>query len=214
MKTDFFQPLREPERLKNMQAGVSSAHFLSRCVRPRVFKSPYLPVYNTEMALNLVIDGYNLIGFRRGGLGDIEEERRNLLETLIIYKRLKKARITVVFDGPAITYPGSHPAGLDVVFSAGRQADAVIKELAARKGPGATVVTSDREIAGFAKARGSVVLGSDEFSALLDDALYEDMKGAAAEEEDAPGPVKKGPSRRLPKDERKKQGRIRKLKGK
>ncbi|WKZ32352.1 MAG: NYN domain-containing protein [Thermodesulfobacteriota bacterium] len=166
------------------------------------------------MALNLIIDGYNLIGSRRGGLGDIEEERRCLLETLVIYKRLKKARITVVFDGPAMTYPGSHPAGLEVVFSAGRQADAVIRDMVARKGSGATVITSDREIAGFAKARGAVVLGSDEFSAFLDDALYEDMKGVAAEEEDASGPARKGPSRRLPKDERKKQGRIRKLRGK
>lgn len=165
------------------------------------------------MALNLVIDGYNLIGFRRGGLGDIEEERRDLLEALIIYKRLKMARITVVFDGPAIAYPGSHPAGLEVVFSAGRQADAVIRDIVARKGDGATVITSDREIAGFAKARGAVVLSSDEFSALLDHALYEDMKGVVAEAEDTSGPDKKGPSRRLPKDERKKQGRIRKLKG-
>ncbi len=166
------------------------------------------------MALHLIIDGYNLIGFRRGGLGDIEEERRNLIEDLMVFKKLKKARLTVVFDGPAITYPGTHPAGLDVVFSAGRQADAVIRDIVARKGAGATVITSDREVAGFARARDAVVLGSGEFSALLDDALYQEMKGAVPEEEDAPGPVKKGPSRRPAKEARKKQGRIRKLGGK
>lgn len=181
---------------------------------PAVFKSTSIPVYNIKMALDLVIDGYNLIGFRKGGLGDIEEERRDLLDALVIYKRLKRARITVVFDGPAIAYPGSSPAGLDVVFSQGRQADAVIKDLAARKGSGATVITSDRDLAGFAKARGSVVLGSDEFSALLDEALYEEVKGAVPEDDEMPGLPKKGPSRRLPKEERKKQGRIRKLRGK
>ncbi|OGP18466.1 MAG: hypothetical protein A2V21_309885 [Deltaproteobacteria bacterium GWC2_55_46] len=166
------------------------------------------------MAVHLLIDGYNLIGSRSGTLGDIEEAREYLIDCLVAYKRLKKARITVVFDGPSMSYPERGPAGIEVLFSCGRDADSVIKELVAKKGGGATVVTSDRDVASFARAKGAVVLASDEFQILLDDALYQDMKGVdPLDEEEGSGPGKKGPSRKPPKEERRKQGRIRKLRG-
>ena len=52
------------------------------------------------MAMHLVIDGYNLIGAMTDLAGmDLEEIREELITRLLAYKRLKKHRITVVFDG-------------------------------------------------------------------------------------------------------------------
>lgn len=170
------------------------------------------------MALHLVIDGYNLIGAGRGqDLGDIEAQRESLIDTLGVYRRLRRINITVVFDG---TYSGRltgssvNRGGVRVIFSRnGQEADEVIKGLVRDAGGGLTVATSDRSVASYAEGNGAVVLSSAEFRNLLDDALYEDLKGAAPEEDDdAEGfGIKKGPSKKPPKNERRKRNRIKKL---
>ncbi|MBI5236224.1 MAG: NYN domain-containing protein [Deltaproteobacteria bacterium] len=167
------------------------------------------------MSTNLIIDGYNLIGLDR----DIEAGRERLIEDLIVYKKAVSVRITVVFDGTlsgSLTRGNMSRSGINIVFSrAGEQADAIIKEMAHRIGSGATVVTSDRDVSAAVRSFGAVVVESVEFRRVLDEALYEDIKGAVSEDETYDSSVrKKGNPRRLPKADRLKQHRLDKLRKK
>lgn len=169
------------------------------------------------MSLRLVIDGYNLIGactdFR-----DIEALREALIESLAVYRKLRRVKVTVVFDATFTTrLTGSREvrSGIEVVFTrGGERADSIIKEYARVKGAGLTVVTSDRDVATYAAVKGAVVFGSGEFRGLLESALYEDLKGAVLDDDDDDdegGRGKKGPSKRPAKAERKKIKRLKKL---
>lgn len=166
------------------------------------------------MSLHLVIDGYNLIGVN-AGLNDIEAQRETLIGSLAAYKRLKRVKVTVVFDGTRskrLTGSKETRSGVEVIFSRdGQEADEVIKNFARTKGEGLTIVTSDRDVSSYARAHRAVVVSSNEFRDLLDMALYEDLKGVSPEDEENGQHDKKGPSKRPPKSERKKMNRLKKL---
>ncbi|MBI5588759.1 MAG: NYN domain-containing protein [Deltaproteobacteria bacterium] len=167
------------------------------------------------MSLRLAIDGYNLIGVSTD-FHDIEALREALIESLAVYRKLRRVKVTVVFDATftsRLTGSREVRSGIEVVFTrGGERADSIIKEYARVKGAGLTIVTSDREVATYAADRGSVVIGSGEFRGLLESALYEDLKGAALDDEDdAGGRGKKGPSKKPTKAERKKINRLKKL---
>jgi len=167
------------------------------------------------MSLRLVIDGYNLIGVS-SEFHDIEDLRDSLIADLGVYRRLRKVKVTVVFDATftaRLTGSKEMISGVEVIFTkGGERADEIIKDLSRLKGGGITVVTSDTDVASYAAARGSVVLGSDEFRYLLESALYEEIKGVGPDDEDwQPGGRKKGPSKRAGKAERKKKNRLKKL---
>ena len=51
------------------------------------------------MAIQIVIDGYNVIGGERGLRGDLEGKRKQLIQQLQQYRERKGYPITVVFDG-------------------------------------------------------------------------------------------------------------------
>lgn len=167
------------------------------------------------MSIHVVIDGYNLLGSGRHWSSDIEKERDSLIKSLVAYKKVKRARLTVVFDGTSsgrLARGREVIAGIEVVYSKdGEKADDVLKEMARTKGEGLTLVTSDREVALYAQDRGAVVVTAGEFSELLDMAVYEDMKGVKPGDDEDNAREKKGPSRRPPKDERKKLRRLKKL---
>ncbi|MBI5599077.1 MAG: NYN domain-containing protein [Deltaproteobacteria bacterium] len=168
------------------------------------------------MAINIIIDGYNLIGARReAGLGpDIEDERERLVQRLIRYRKTKAARITLAFDGAGLgrlARTRETRDGVTVIFTgAGESADSLIKEYAGRFGSGLTVVTSDRDVASYAVKKGCVAVQSGEFGSLLDACEYAEIKGVEGEEDEAVK-NKKGASRRLKKKERLKERRIKKL---
>ncbi len=174
------------------------------------------------MPVRLVIDGYNLIKADTVEAdyvhNDLEGARGRLIERLKVYKRLKHTKVTVVFDGTAsgrLTSGKENHAGVEVVFSrGGEEADTVIKRLARDKGASLTVVTSDHDLGSYAEARGAVLISSAEFLDILDMAEYEDVKGVSPEDEEGEEPgfgKKKGPSRRPPKQARKKRNRLKKL---
>lgn len=168
------------------------------------------------MALHLVIDGYNLLhASSNGAFGDIEAERERLIDGLAAYRRLKRVRLTAVFDGIAsgrLSRSREMRSGIEVVFSRdGEEADRILKELAREKKGSATIVTSDRDVASCAEAAGAVVIGSEEFRRLLDIALYEDLKGVETQDEEETVREKKGPSRREPRAVRRKMNRLKKL---
>ncbi|MBU1274681.1 MAG: NYN domain-containing protein [Proteobacteria bacterium] len=159
--------------------------------------------------MRLVIDGYNLIHAvpELAFASDKGEGREALMEALRLYRKRRPHKIKVIFDGGL--EPGGDQqslAGMPVGFSgAERSADDVIAALAAREGAGITVVTSDRELAGRCRVHGAVVLTSEEFgNRLLEVALGLPPGGEGGEDGWDFTTKKKGPAKRLPKDQRKK----------
>ncbi len=175
--------------------------------------------------MHIIIDGYNLIrqsdSLRRYERLGLEKGREELIKRLAHYRKLKRHRITVVFDGwigGPLREERQHEAGIRIIYSKrGERADEVIKRIA-RKGSGEelVVVTSDREIAQAVSRSGGVAIASPEFEirmALEKEALLLGEKGISPEEDDdeRSGSVKKGPSRRLSKKQRLAERRWRKL---
>jgi len=166
--------------------------------------------------MRLIIDGYNLLSEISGGMPtDLEAGRDGLIESLSVYKSLRRVKIIVVFDATRtgrLTGSAGMKTGVEVVFTkAGQEADEIIRDYARRLGAGVTIVTSDAALAAVCKTRGAVVISSGEFKGILDAALYEGMKGVTAEDEDDVAREKKGQSKKPSKAERKKFQRLKKL---
>jgi predicted RNA-binding protein with PIN domain len=175
------------------------------------------------MSLHILIDGYNLIR-QSPALSDIdrrslEQGREALLERLASYRRVKHHTITVVFDGADADIHMERRTrwkGISVVFSRpGELADGVIKHIVTRERERAVVVSSDREVADFAAEHGAATIGSVEFENKMRMAVRPDLGLMDFKEEEevgwAPTTKKKGPSRRLPKRERKSRSKTRKV---
>jgi len=172
------------------------------------------------MALNLIIDGYNLIrqspGLSRIDAGDLQAGREALLERLAAYRRARpQHKITVVFDG---WLAGERQEGRDlyqgiaVIFSRrGEKADEVIKRLLAKESKGTVVVSSDREIRDFADGRGATWVTAHQFEMLYLSGAGGGEGEVAQEPPSLRGPAKKGPARRPSKRQRQRQQRLRKL---
>jgi len=118
--------------------------------------------------MSYIVDGNNVMGQTPGWHRDKTNARRKLVEQLAEFARLKKARVTVVFDGePDRLMPdASAYRGVKVLYGErGSNADARIERLveAAPNARGLTVVTSDKHLAFLVRARGARVVRSGEF---------------------------------------------------
>lgn len=174
------------------------------------------------MSTGIVIDGYNLIR-QSDRLIDLEaislEEGRNgLVQLLAEYKKIKGSPITVVFDGWKSDNIGSSRdkvQGINIVYSGrGRRADDVIKDMADELRDKIIVVTSDKDIATHVSRKGSFVIPSPEFEMKVRMTVGgEDFHAYDDEEDNEPrsGTRKKGPARRLSKEERRKRNKLSKL---
>lgn len=171
------------------------------------------------MRLKIIIDGYNLLmtsdRFRRDFIDSFEETRNRFIENLYNYKKLKGHSLTVVFDGwkgGCTTEKREVIKGIKVIYSRlGERADEVIKRMV-ENGEASTIVTSDREVADFALRHGSVVISSGEFEESLIMAEISTVKGEIEEDfEIRITTKKKGNPRRLPKSERRKLQKLKKL---
>ncbi len=175
------------------------------------------------MSLHIVIDGYNVIRqsptLRAIERRSLEEGREALLQRLVSYKKTKHHPMTVVFDGAdadCLMEAVTQWKGIHVLFSRqGESADTVIKSIVTREQERVVVVTSDREIAGFAAKHGATPIDSMEFENKMRLATYPDMNQTDfAEEEErgwTPTTRKKGPSRRISKREHRRRIRASKL---
>jgi uncharacterized protein len=175
--------------------------------------------------MHIIVDGYNLIRqsdtFRQAERKSLEEGRNALIRSLAGYRKLRGHRITVVFDG----WVGGSPreerdlaGGVEIIYSRlGEKADEVIKRLLQAGSEEIMVVTSDREIAGFAARRGKTSIASAAFASLLDGAAAGPVSDDPPQTEDEDdedrrtAAKKKGPSRRLSKQKRVALARIKKL---
>src|SRR6185436_15572119 len=128
----------------------------------------------TTSFMAYIVDGNNVMGQTPGWHRDKGEARRRLLERVASFNRVKKTRITVVFDGaPDQAFPdGSAFLGVKVLYAQpGSDADTRICRLvdASADRGGLTVVTSDRQLASLVRSSGAAVLRSGEFRRLMDE---------------------------------------------
>jgi predicted RNA-binding protein with PIN domain len=163
--------------------------------------------------MDLIIDGYNLIGSEQGLAGDLEAKRNGLLQRLSAYRKIKQFNVILVFDGWRSNYNGEaveRKDGVAVLYSQiNEKADAVIIRLARKKGAGSVVVSSDREIRNAIERLGAVAVSAAEFNQILrglDGSYYEDFE---AEEFDPA--QKKGNPRRASKVDRQRRDKLKKL---
>jgi predicted RNA-binding protein with PIN domain len=175
------------------------------------------------MPLELIIDGYNLIRqsdtFRRLDARSLEQGREALLTRLAAYKKIRNHPITVVFDGWGGFSPVStiqKQQGVTVVYTGqGETADEWIKRQIEQVQYGA-VVTSDRDIGRHAERLGIAAIPSRAFERRMEQTLANDIKGMTMDEEEGEEEEliearKKGPARRLSKQERRRQAVLAKL---
>jgi predicted RNA-binding protein with PIN domain len=175
------------------------------------------------MPLELIIDGYNLIRqsdtFRRLDARSLEQGREALLKRLADYRKIRKHPITVVFDGWGgvnLESTMQRRQGITVIYTGkGETADDWIKRTIERMQYGA-VVTSDRDIGRYAERLGIAAIPSRLFERRMEAALFGKQKGIEPDEEEwgkeEPNEArKKGPARRLSKQERRRQAILAKL---
>jgi predicted RNA-binding protein with PIN domain len=140
-----------------------------------------------------IVDGNNVMGQMPGWHRDKSKSRRALLELLAKFARVKKARVTAVFDGapdPAVP-EGSAFHGVKVLYAErGSDADTRIERLveSSTNPRGLTVITSDRHLAFLVRSRGAVVIRSGQFRSEVE-RLLESMPRAADGEEFEVGDV-------------------------
>ena len=179
--------------------------------------------------MNVIIDGYNVLGFRgwRGlsSSQDIEKLREQLIEDLFCYWQLKGHTITLVFDAwrePSSEYR-EHRSGVEVVYTGwGERGDQVIQRMVRQFGKDCVIVSSDLEIIATAKAHSALTISAKEFQCRLETAL-QDKKTDKNVELDSNlaehgkidhSPIigrlgKKGNPRKLPKSQRNRNRQLR-----
>jgi len=173
------------------------------------------------MSLHIIIDGYNLIR-QSTTLSDLDRQdiqigREALLNMLAAYKKIKRHKITVVFDGTNAPFLSQHRdkiKGVEIRFSrVGESADTVIIKMAAKEREKALVVSSDLEIVNTVASQGSSTISSPMFEEKIAMAEYISVKGVDRENNDGwiPTTKKKGPRKRLSKIKRKSRLKINKL---
>ena len=120
-----------------------------------------------------LVDAFNVIGARPDGWWrDRPAAVRALLDRLEAFAAETGEEVTVVLDAGPAELAGRR-GGLEVVLAPRRGRDAADDEIARRAGadhdPGSlTVVTSDAELAGRARAAGAQVTGAGGFRRRLD----------------------------------------------
>jgi predicted RNA-binding protein with PIN domain len=121
--------------------------------------------------MDIIIDGYNLIGSEQGLRDALEHKRSGLVQRLERYHQAKGFFIKVVFDGwktGQITESLEKAKGVTVIFSRqGEKADSVVVRLARQIGSGCVVVSSDREVRSSVEKFGATAIYSKEFWEIL-----------------------------------------------
>ncbi len=175
------------------------------------------------MAVHIIIDGYNLIR-RSPEMSSLDRQalelgREALVEQLAVYKRIKRHKITIVFDGSeqySFFETKGQEKGIQIRFSRqGESADTLIMRMAEMEKQKALVVSSDHAVSDFCASRGAAVIGADAFLQKMEMAALIDLKGGAIEDGPEEGWAlttrKKGPSKRPSKSKRKNWKKLQKL---
>lgn len=132
-----------------------------------------LKIKRFSVLMPYIVDGNNVMGQTPGWHRDKAKSRVALLRKLAAFARIKKARVTVVFDGgPDSAFPeGSAFHSVKVLYAKpGSDADSRIVGLVETSTDprGLTIVTSDQHLGFLVKARGAAVIRSGEFRSRLE----------------------------------------------
>lgn len=172
-----------------------------------------------SMATHVIIDGYNLLPVYAAGLPFTEAAlaEGELLKALAIYRRVRKLKMTVIFDSYRLP-PGSEQissvAGVKVVYtSQGESADSAIARRAQKLKEAAVIITDDRELIRRCETAGALAFGCASFLKKVELAELAILKGADISdlEDDFPAPGKKGNPRKVKKKQRARDRRLKKL---
>jgi predicted RNA-binding protein with PIN domain len=121
--------------------------------------------------MDIIIDGYNLIGNEQGLTGVLEHRRNWLVQQLSRYQTIKGFPVTVVFDGwrsGGFDEVSKKVDGVSVIYSRqGEKADGVVVRMARQKGSGCVVVSSDREVRRGVEKFGATAVHAGEFNEIL-----------------------------------------------
>ena len=133
----------------------------------------------------LLIDGNNLIGNRIHSAASLSAARKNLLEELAKFTRIKKKKVTVVFDGMPETNiaDGSSYRSVKVFYGGeGSDADTRIVKFVENQSNKAilTVVTTDGALSAKVKMYGVKIMKAGAFRNLLQE--VEDVKEREGED--------------------------------
>jgi len=162
--------------------------------------------------MDIIIDGYNLIGSDQGLRGALEQKRDWLIHRLSLYKTMKEFGLVVVFDGwrsGSVHEVEEKRDGINVVYSRqGEKADSVIVRVARQRGSGCVVVTSDREVRAAVEKFGAVAIYAGEFAGIL---RRLDMPFADPDDETDAAPRRGGNPNQLSKAERRRREKLKKL---
>ncbi len=143
--------------------------------------------------MNLIIDGHNLVPFLPGmALSDVDDEMK-LIQLLVEYSRMQRAKIDVFFDQAAQGYHGSRSFGAVTAHFVrrGQTADDAIRALLNRIGRQVTnyqVVTNDRMVIAAVKSVHAGHISSAGFANQLlrvreQDSVSEDVESSLNEQE-------------------------------
>jgi hypothetical protein len=163
------------------------------------------------MAMDVIIDGYNLIASGQGLRGALEHKRNGLVRQLARYQKAKGFFVSVVFDGwKAGTFSEVNEKvdGVTVIYSRqGEKADSVVVRVARQRGSGCVVVSSDREVRNGVEKFGATAIYADEFNEIL---RHLDEQGNEDEEYENESSSSRG-GNRLAKTERRRREKLKKL---
>ena len=128
--------------------------------------------------MSYLVDGNNVMAERVGWHRDKPRARRRLMDDLAQFARLKRVRVSVVFDGaPEEQFAdGASYKGVRVFYAErGSNADERIKRMVESERERRTliVVTSDRALADYVRRCGSQVARSGEFRKRMEETLAE-----------------------------------------
>ena len=164
----------------------------------------YYNEYAQEVCISsIIIDGYNIIGISHK---DLKNQRDELVDSLIAYRKRKGHDITVVFDGwktGESQESRSKTGGVTVIYSRiGEKADSVIKRVIGSGKSGWIVITSDRDIARCAWSKGSVPIQSEDFVRIVEQHAQNYPATEEYGDKEPQKPCRKGSSRKLSKKEK------------
>ncbi len=138
-----------------------------------------------------------------------------MIRLLSGYRKIKSHDVTVVFDGwksGAAREEIIKTAGITVIYSRlGENADYVIKRIIGRDKREWIVVTSDRDIASFAWANGSIAVPSERFRTVIGRSARIEGEYELLDEEDSQEEHRRGSPRTLSKKEKALMRALRKL---
>ncbi|MGH7926947.1 MAG: NYN domain-containing protein [Candidatus Binatia bacterium] len=161
--------------------------------------------------MDVIIDGYNLIGSEQGLRGALEHKRSALVQQLARYQKVKGFVISVVFDGwkaGRCNESSERVDGVMVTYSRqGEKADGVVVRLARERGSGCVVVSSDREVRNSVEKFGATAIYAGEFNEIL---RQLDAPGTYDENYEAGSATQRG-GNRLAKTERRRREKLQKL---